>query len=310
MIRKIISDRTLSEHIASLPPDGREVFLVGGDNLRLSAVSATTMVNQMRANHGTGILETYMLGQGYIAGALLSSTVKGNDRILLQIECGGPVKGMSVEAWASGAVRGYLINNPIPLDKPIDSLDTSLIYGPGFLTITKFLEGSKTPFSGQVMMNYGNLANDLALYFMESEQTPSLFYLSLEFDKEGRVWGAGGLFIQALPGCPEELLSKVQDSAKSLDKLGRKLSEGMSAREYVETEFSEYAPRHIGHTPIGFSCPCSKDSFTAYLSSLPEAEKKEILSGEFPLELECFNCGTRYGYTKEEFEEIYKEQLQ
>ena len=105
-------------------------------------------------------------------------------------------------------------------------------------------------------MNYGNLANDLALYFMESEQTPSLFYLSLEFDKEGRVWGAGGLFIQALPGCPEELLGKVQDSAKSLDKLGRKLSEGMSAREYVETEFSEYAPRHIGHTPICFSCPC------------------------------------------------------
>ena len=75
MIRKAIDDKVLSEHMASLPPDGREVFLIGGDSVRLSAVSATTMGNDMKANHGTGFLETYMLGQGYIAGALLSSTV-------------------------------------------------------------------------------------------------------------------------------------------------------------------------------------------------------------------------------------------
>lgn len=306
MIRKVIEDKELSEHIASLPPDGREVFLIGGDNVRLSAVSATTMVNSMRANHETGLLETYMLGQGYIAGALLSSTVKGNDRILMQIQCGGPVKGMSIEAWASGAVRGYLVNNPIPLSAPLESLDTSLIYGPGFLTITKYLEGSKTPFSGDVMLGYGNLANDLALYFKESEQTPSLFYLSIDFDKEGRVWGAGGLFMQALPGCPDSTLEKLQEGLERLGKLGRMIGEGMSVREYVETELSAFHPHHIGHTPIGFSCPCTRESFTSYLSSLPAAEKDEILKGEFPLELECLNCGSRYSYTKEEFERIHK----
>ena len=306
MIRKVIEDKELSGHIASLPPDGREVFLIGGDNVRLSAVSATTMVNSMRANHGTGLLETYMLGQGYIAGALLSSTVKGNDRILMQIQCGGPVKGMSIEAWASGAVRGYLVNNPIPLSAPLESLDTSLIYGPGFLTITKYLEGSKTPFSGDVMLGYGNLANDLALYFKESEQTPSLFYLSIDFDKEGRVWGAGGLFMQALPGCPDSTLEKLQEESSRLGRLGRMIGEGMSVREYVETELSAFHPHHIGHTPIGFSCPCTRESFTSYLSSLPAAEKDEILKGEFPLELECLNCGSRYSYTKEEFERIHK----
>ena len=307
MIRKIIEDKELSEHIASLPPDGREVFLIGGDNVRLSAVSATTMVNEMKANHGTGLLETYMLGQGYIAGALLSSTVKGNDRIQMQIQCGGPVKGMSIEAWASGAVRGYLVNNPIPLSAPLESLDTSLIYGPGFLTITKYLEGSKTPFSGDIMLEYGNLANDLALYFSTSEQTPSLFYLSIEFDKEGRVWGAGGLFLQALPGCPDSTLEKLQEMAGKLPKLGRLLSEGMNIREYIEKNLEEFHPHHIGHTPIGFSCPCTMESFSSYLSSLPQTEKDEILKGEFPLELECMNCGSKYSYSKEEFEKIYKE---
>ncbi len=308
MIRKAIDDKSLNEHIASLPPDGREVFLIGGDNVRLSAVSATAMVNAMKANHNTGLLETYMLGQGYIAGALLSSTVKGNDRIRLQIECGGPVKGMCVEAWASGAVRGYLVNNPIPLDKPIDSLDTSFIYGPGFLSITKYLEGSKSPFTGEIMLEYGNLANDLALYFTSSEQTPSLFYLSIEFDKDARVMGAGGLFMQALPGASDKTLETLQDAAKGLSKLGKKLSEGMSITKYVETELSSFHPHHIAHAPIGFSCPCTKASFTEYLISLPKSEQEGILDGEFPLVLECLNCGSKYTYTKEAFEKIYKEE--
>ena len=184
MILKEIEDKELAEHITALPADRREVYLLADGKLRLSGVSATTMVNNMRANHNTGIMETYVLGQGYIAGALLQSTVKGNDRVRLDIECGGPVKGMSVESWATGAVRGRLFANPIPLSKPVDSFDTSLLYGPGFLSITKILEGSRTPFTGQIMMENGNLANDLAIYFSKSEQTPTLFYLSIRFDSQ------------------------------------------------------------------------------------------------------------------------------
>ena len=90
MILKKIEDTELAGHIEALPADRREVFLLADGTLRLSGVSATSMVNHMRANHGTGIMETYVLGQGYIAGALLQSTVKGNDRIRLDIECGGP----------------------------------------------------------------------------------------------------------------------------------------------------------------------------------------------------------------------------
>lgn len=309
MISKAIEDIELKEHIASLPGDGREVFLIADGTVRLSAVSATTMINQMRVNHKTGLIETYVLGQGYIAGALLSSTVKGNDRVQLDIECGGPIGGLSIEAWASGAVRGYLKHNPIPLKKPLESLDTSLLYGPGFMTVTKILEGSKTPVSGQIMLEYGNLANDLALYFQESEQTPSLFYISIKFDKAGRVWGAGGLFIQALPGCSEETLSKLQEKASSLSSLGEALAGGLSANEYVLKEFEDYSPQHIAHIPIGFSCPCSRSNFENYLKNLPDNEKTAILEGSFPLVLECFNCGTDYSFSKDEIEKLFREDL-
>ena len=304
MISIAIDDKNLEEHISSLPPDGREVFLLSDGKIRLSAVSATYMVNKMKANHRTGLLETYILGQAYIAGALLSSEVKGNDRIQLDIECGGPVKGVSVEAWASGAVRGFLRNNPIPLDKPLESLDTSPIFGPGFLTVTKILEGSKTPVSGQIMLEYGNLANDLALYFQQSEQTPTLFYISLHFDEGARLFGAGGLFIQALPGADEDELGEIQEKAKGLNNLSRCLSDGMSIREYVESEFATFGVEHLERRMIGFSCPCSKSGFECYLKGLPEKEREEIKKGTFPLEVECFNCGTVYSFEKEEIEKI------
>ena len=308
MIREPIIDKELREHLDSLPDDRREVFLIADGEVRVSAVSATRMVNQMSANHHLGLLETYVLGQGYIAGALLSSEVKGNDRIQLQIECGGPIKGMNIEAWACGAVRGYLVQNPIPLDHELKSLDTDQLYGPGFLTVTKILEGSKTPFSGQIMMEYGHLAQDLALYYQQSQETPSLFALSIKFDPLGRVWGAGGIFMQALPGCKEEVLEKLQSSSSSLSAMGAFLGQGGTVREYIEKEFSEFGVMYLDHAPILFSCTCSKEGFEKYLKGLPEGEKSEILKGEFHLVLQCFNCGTEYKFEKSELEALFAEE--
>ncbi len=305
MIKTKIEDAELLEHLASLEDDRREIFLIADGEVRVSAVGTTRTVNEMKANHRTGPLETYILGQGYTAGALLSGEVKGNDRILLSIECGGPVRGMTVEAWACGAVRGYLTENPIPLEKPLETLDTSQIFGPGFLTVTKILEGSRTPFSGQIMLEYGHLAQDLALYYTKSEQTPSLFSLSLYFDKSGRVWGAGGIMMQAMPDCSREVLSSLQEKSSELTGMGRLISEGLSVRDYVTQEFSSWGIDRLGHTPVGFSCPCSRKNFEKYLVNLPQKEKDGILEGNFPLVLQCFNCGTEYEFPKEQLEELF-----
>lgn len=307
VFRKQIEDPVLIEHLASLSDDGREVFLLDDGKVRLTALQGTVMVNQMRANHGLGILETVVLGQAYIAGGLLASTVKDNDRIQLTIECGGPIGGVYVEAWACGAVRGYLKNVPIPVDKPLESFDLSMFYGPGFLTITKLIEGSGQPFTGQVMLQYGNLAQDLAAYYRQSEQTPSLFSLSIQFDKEGRVAGAGGLFLQAMPGCPDDTLDRLQGLAPKLAPIGRTLAAGTTIKEYVLQEFASEKPEHLARLAVGFSCPCDRKHFEGYLCGLPDKEKREIMEqGPFPLQLECFNCGTIYSFDKKELHDLFK----
>ncbi len=305
MLKTPILDKDLKEHLSAITEDGRDIFLIADDQVRVTAANCTLLVNQMRANHRTGLLESYVLGQAYVAGILLSSCVKGDDRIQLQIECGGPIKGISVESWACGAVRGYLLNNPIPLEKPLTTLDTSDLFGPGFLSVSKILEGSKEPVTGTVMITYGSIAKDLALYFTESEQTPTLIYISLKYDEKGNIVGAGGLFIQALPGCDDKVLESLQNMSSSLPNLGLALSRGESTEEYVLSTFAGFAPRKLAHSPVGFSCPCNKEGFRRYLTTLPQKEKEEIIKGSFPLNLECFNCGSIYSFEKSEVETLF-----
>ena len=307
MIKKQIEDRDLLNHLAEIPEDGRQVMLLADGQLRLIGLGGTTMVNQMRANHNLGILETLVLGQAYIASGLMASSVKGNDRIQLSVECGGPIGGFSVESWACGAVRGYLKNNPIHIDKPLESSDLSFLYGPGFINVSRIIEGNKTPFTGQIMMEYGNLAKDLALYYTESEQTPTMFSLGVHFDKNGTVNGAGGIFLQALPGCNPDLLDSLQEKCNSLPSIGLALSKGQSVRDYCHAAFSDYGIVDLAKLQVGFSCPCNRENFRVFLSQLPEKEKEGIINdGKFPVVLECFNCGSKYEFSEEEIKEIFQ----
>lgn len=306
MIKKQIEDKLLAEHLSKIAEDGRQVMLLADGQIRLIGLGGTTMVNQMRANHNLGILETLVLGQAYIAAGLMASSVKGNDRIQLTVDCGGPIGGIYVESWACGAVRGYLKNNPIHIDKPLESSDLSMLYGPGFISVTKLLEGSKAPFTGQTMIQYGDLAKDLALYYNESEQTPTMFSLGVHFDKQGRVLGAGGLFLQAMPDCSDTILDQLQTKSQSLPSLAKALSEGKTVSDYCSEVFSDYGVENLASEPIAFSCPCNKQNFSTFLSKLPLDEKREILkAGKFPLELQCFNCGTVYSFEEDEVKKIF-----
>lgn len=307
MIKKQIEDQELLNHLNELPEDGRQVMLLSDGQIRLTGLSGTTMVNQMRANFNLGILETMVLGQAYLASGLMAASVKGNDRIQLAVECGGPIGGIYTEAWACGAVRGYLKNNPIHIEKPLESWDLNELYGPGFISVTKILEGSKTPFTGQIMMEYGDLAKDLALYYNESEQTPTMFSLGVHFDKKGRVTGAGGLFMQALPGCSEEVLEELQKKSSTLPSLSLALSKGISVKDYCLNNFADFGVQYLSKEVLGFSCPCSKEGFRSFLANLPADEKQSILKdNKWPLELECFNCGTKYIFTEQEVKELFK----
>ncbi len=298
----IESDKMISQ-LEKIERDGTTVFLLEDGTVRGTLIHGTRMINQMRCNHQTGILETLALGHGYLACGLMTSMIKGDDRISLHIECGGPMGGLAAEASAHGDIRGYLKHNPIPLEKPPESFDLSPHMGPGFLTVTKYIQDAKQPFSGQIMLEHGSVAKDLAEYFFQSEQTRTLFFLSVQFDKQGEAVGSGGMFIQALPGADEDALERVSGQAMSVPSLGDYFSRGGRRHALIESTFSR--AQILADRPAQFFCHCTKDYYSKYLASLQEETRADIReNGPFPLQISCFNCSSVYEFTKEELENL------
>ena len=302
---KTIDDLEIKNHLDELNEDKLISFLLKGGGLRGGFLSGTRLVNQMRVNHNLGLLETLVLGHAYMAVGLLSGNLKGNDKYGLKIECGGPIRGLSVEADFNGHIRGHLFENPIPVTEPLNDFNLSPFFGPGFLTVSKYHGVSANPFSGQVMMEYGSIAQDLALYFNQSEQTPTAFTLSIDFDQSGRAAGAGGLFLQVMPGAPEGIAGVVEDTVVGLPSLGKYLNAGNSPEDFLKESLGEFDLNILGEKNVQFFCGCTRERFSSFLGSMSEKEKNSILtSGPFPLHAVCHNCGTGYTFEEEELKRL------
>ena len=288
--------------------DGRTRFLLGGKAVRGVLVRGTGLVKEMRARHGLGLLETLVLGHACLAAALLATSLKGDkDRLALRVECSGPIKGLVAEANAAGEVRGYLRQNPISLEKPLESFDLAPFFGAGFLSVSTHLEGASQPFTGTIMLEHGNLALDLSQYFQTSEQTPTAIALSIQFDSEGLPVGAGGLLLQAMPGVEPVLMGELEECLAGLPSLGRYFAEGGGAEGLLAKQFGAFQPEILTTAPVVFACPCSKKDIGARLLTLPEKDLDELRSGPFPVETCCHYCNTTYLFDRQDMEELWQE---
>lgn len=306
MIKKQFG-KTTKEKLKASARDKLYNFLIADGNIRGAMVHSTKMINEMRTSFNLGILETLALGHAYIGACLMSATLKGNDQISMRIQCSGPIKGLSVEANALGEVRGFLKQNPIPITKPPEKLDLSPFFGAGFLSVSKHLEDAKHPFTGQVILEYGSIAKDLANYYLTSEQTPSSFSISIQFDSKGDVVGAGGLMTQAMPGVKDADLAEIEKILTSFPSIGSEFAKENTPENLINKNFNPFSPRILGNHRVEFFCRCDEKRILDYIGVLPMSDLEEIIeNGPFPVETKCHNCNTLYRFSKEQIEKKYK----
>ncbi len=304
MIKKDIFNKDVKEQFKASAKDRIYRFIMADQMIRGAIVHSTRMVNEMRANHGLGPLETLVLGQAYVAVSLLCSTLKTrNDKISMNIQCSGPVKGLDVESNVFGEVRGYLKTQQIKVKNPERIKYLSTLYGAGFLTMTKYLENAPTPYSGQVALEHGSIAEDLANYFLISEQIPTGFKLSIFFDDKEEVMGAGGIFLQALPGADASKVIEAEKMIQNIDSLGEVFAKGCLPEEIIHKEFSSLGPKFLSNSRVEFFCRCSKERMEGYLRNLPKEEKEDMMkNGPFPVEVRCHHCNSVYRFSKDELQ--------
>ena len=310
MIKKQLPAESLKQRLLASARDRLHNFVLSDGVVRGAVLHGTHMVNEMRANHELGILETLVLGRAYLGVALMSANIKGIESVSLKIECSGPIKGLTVEANTFGEVRGFLKTVPIPIDRPMENFDLSPFFGAGFLTVIRNMADAKQPFTSKIALQYGNIAQDLANYYLTSEQIPTAFNLSIKFNREGNVTGAGGLFLQAMPGADERLAAELEDLVIRFPSLGEAFAGGQEPESLIQAEFKKYRPRFLADKRIEFMCHCSPERLRSILNMLPIDQLQDIRdNGPFPLEMRCHFCNTRYHFSKTEIQHIFDRRI-
>ena len=321
MITQKITDKELLAHLDTIHKDGMTMFVMADGQFRGAFYNGTRMVNQMRAQHHLGILETLVLGQAELCAALLIPTMKGREHLTFRYDVNGPAAGFSVEADSTGYVRGHLFQNQIPIEKPLENWDLTPFLGDGTVTISRLGEGMKEAQTGMVEIKYKNIAKDLAWYFDQSEQIHTAFNTSIQFDRQGRVIGAGGMFVQAVPGAggkskisaqtqdsgaedkdevASDLIRRVENAFRAMPSIGKWFADGGDMEDVIYGLFREFKPTAVLDRDIVYNCPCSLDHYVQAVKHLPPAELSDILARDpEPIEITCHNCGSVYHITKD-----------
>ena len=313
-------DTDLQKYLDTLEADGLKVFTAANGRIRGAIFHGTRFVNQLRAQHNLGILETYILGQASLCAAMSIPMMKDKEHVVIKYEGIGPVQGYSVEADSTGYVRGYLYNDHIPVKSELEDWNLTPFMGPGSFTFSRVHKDDKYPQSSTVDVDGDNIAKDFATYFAQSEQINTAFNSSIQFDKQGRVIGAGAMYIQVMPKTggtagdgggtdshaeesieEEKLLTGVENAFKACPSLGLLYSEKeVDSEDIVIGLFREFSPVITVTRDIIFDCPCSEEKFIGYLKTLPPQQLKEMLEeSKDSIQIECRNCGSVYNISKE-----------
>ena len=275
------------------------------DQIRAFAAVTTEMVETAREHHNTSPVATAALGRLLTAGAMMGSMMKGEKDVLtLQIKAGGPLQGITVTADSQGNVKGY-VGNPdvcIPANSK-GKLDVAGAVGPGFLTVIKDM-GLKEPYSGQVMLQTCEIAEDLTYYFATSEQVPSAVGLGVLMNKNNTVRQAGGFIVQLMPFAEEEVISRLEQNVQKINSVTNLLEEGHTPESLLEKVLEGFDIQINEKMDTRFHCNCSKERVAKALISIGRKELNEMIQEGKPIEMNCHFCNTNYNFTVEELKEI------
>lgn len=275
--------------------------------IRAFAAVTTETVETARKDHNTSPVATAALGRLLTGGAMMGVMMKGeNDILTLQIKGDGPINGITVTADSQGRVKGY-VGNPqvlIPANSK-GKLDVSGAVGNGILNVIKDM-GLKEPYSGQVALQTGEIAEDLTYYFAVSEQVPSAVGLGVLMNKDNTVRQAGGFIVQVMPFAEESTIAKLEQNVQKIQSVTTLLEQGHTPESLLEQVLEGFDIEINDTIPTEFYCNCDKNRVEKALISIGRKELNELIQEGKEVELNCHFCNTNYVFSVEELKEILR----
>lgn len=283
--------------------------MAGDGAIRVLAARTTGTVDSARQRHNTAPTATAALGRVLTATALLAILLKDDQKLTLRVLGDGPIGGLVGDGWADGTVRGYAHHPQVDLPLRADGkLDVGGAVGrQGLLHVTRDL-GLREPYTGSAPLVSGEIGEDLTAYLWRSEQTPSLVSLGVLVNPDGSVRAAGGLLVQVLPGADPAWSRRLEDNARALAGISRRIEAGVSPAEMVETVLEGFPARMLGQGPVRFGCACSRERVEGLLAALGRQELTQMLEEDGGAEMTCRFCGERYVFGADDLRRLLVDQ--
>lgn len=274
--------------------------------VRLYIDRTTDMVqeakNRFDMNNGTAVVLGRVLSIASIMGSMLKSE---QEMLTININGGGPIGSVVVDAYANGNVRGF-VSDPtasLPLLPDGHTDVAGLVGNTGTLTVTKDLNMEEN-WSGTVELQSGRIGEDFAYYFTLSEQTPTAVSVGVRIDENGTVQAAGALVLQMMPDATDTDISICEHVLAGLKPMSQLIE------EYDDESLSQLAAdlfedtRVLSIQDVAFKCTCSREKTKGLLATVAPAELKAMIEEDGGAQVTCNFCNTKYDFSTDDLEEI------
>ena len=280
--------------------------LAHNGKIAITCINSTNLVEEARKIHDLSPVTTAAFGRLLTIAAIMGNEMKNKkDKLTIQIKGNGPIGTMLVTANNIPKVKGYVAEPHVDLPlNEFGKLDVGTAVGyEGYINVIKDI-GLKEPYIGISPLVSGEIAEDFANYFVNSEQRQSAVALGVLVDKNG-VKSAGGYLITPMPDATEEEIGKVEQVIFKAGAMSKMLDSNMTLEEIAKKVTGDENIEILEDNIVPeYKCDCSKEHMKDALVSIGKKDLEEILKEDGKLEAMCHFCNKKYIFTKEELEEM------
>ena len=273
----------------------------------LVAGITTGLVREARERHDLAPTSSAAVGRLLTAAALLGASLKGRERLTLQIVGDGPIGSITADSWSTGSfaigARAYARNGTT--DVPLNALgkfDVAGVIGEGKLQVTKTYEVGQ-PYSGIVPLVSGEIGEDVAAYLANSEQIPSIVALGVLADPGG-IRASGGIIAQVQPGADEATIAALERNVASMRPITTQIVDGADPEALMRAIAGELEVKLFDTYGVAFDCRCTLEKVETALMGLGKDELAKIAREQPHTEATCDFCGHTYILTSEDVEQL------
>ena len=294
-----------SGHVAD---DQAQPFMLEATGFRGRLLRLGPAVDQILERHDYPEPVAAILAELLTLAALVSSLLKHDGILTLQVQGNGPLGLAIADVTHDGRLRGYAQFDRDAFaanDRRDAEAHSKLadIFGEGYLVYTLDQAGDDRRYQGIVELIGDTMADCMQHYFRQSEQVNAGLKLTAERSPHG--WRAGALLIQQLPEEPDGKLRSVSSHEEDDWRRALVLMSSCTDEELLDVDlppndllyrlFHEEGVRVFPPLDFEEACRCSRQKIERTLQSLPR-EELESLKEDDKMVVTCQFCNRDYHF--------------